>query len=173
MKSSRYETPLSADKHNIRSLSTMPPRKTCELIASRDTGTAPLWDRIYRASLWDVVHSYDTALPGWLVLVARRHIVSLDELTEPEAIELGQLIRRVSLALKEVTGCLKTYVVQFAEKAEHPHVHVHVIPRMADLPDNRRGTLIFEYLGVPEEKRVSQAMMNAIAAKVRERLLAM
>lgn len=58
--------------------------KTCELIATRDTGTAPLWDCIYRTPLWDVAHSYNTALPGWLVLVARRHIVSLDELTDPE-----------------------------------------------------------------------------------------
>jgi diadenosine tetraphosphate (Ap4A) HIT family hydrolase len=146
--------------------------KTCELIADRDAGTAPLWDCIYRTPLWDVVHSYDTALPGWLVLVARRHIVSLDELTDVEAVELGRLIQKTSLALKEVTGCIKTYVIQFAERAEHPHVHFHVVPRMADLPDNRRGTGIFEYLGVPEEERVSQDVMNAIAAQVRERLLA-
>jgi len=107
-------------------------------------------------------------LPGWLVLVARRHIESLDELTDPEAVELGRLIRRTSFALKEVTGCIKTYVIQFAEAAEHPHVHFHIIPRMADQPDNRHSTKIFGYLGVPEEERVSQEVMNAIAVKVRE-----
>ena len=146
--------------------------KTCELIANRDAGTAPLWDCIYRTSLWDVVHSYDTALPGWLVLVVRRHITAVAEMTEAEALELGQLIRRTSVALKEVTGCVKTYVIQFAEKAEHPHVHFHIIPRMADQPENRHSTQIFGYLGVLEEERVSQKAMNAIAAKVRERLLA-
>ena len=145
--------------------------KTCELIANRDAGTAPLWDCIYRTPLWDVVHSYNTSLPGWLVLVARRHIESLDELTDPEAVELGRLIRRTSFALKEVTGCIKTYVIQFAEAAEHPHVHFHIIPRMADQPDNRHSTQIFGYLGVSEEERVSQEAMNAIAVKVRERLL--
>lgn len=92
--------------------------KTCELIANRDAGTAPLWDCIYRTLLWDVAHCYDTALPGWLVLVARRHIESLDELTDPEAVELGRLIRRTSAALKEITGCLKTYVIQFAESLD-------------------------------------------------------
>jgi len=142
--------------------------KTCELIANRNAGTAPLWDCIYRTPLWDVAHSYNTALPGWLVLVARRHIESLDELTDPEAVELGRLIRRTSFALKEVTGCIKTYVIQFAEAAEHPHVHFHIIPRMADQPDNRHSTKIFGYLGVPEEERVSQEVMNAIAVKVRE-----
>jgi diadenosine tetraphosphate (Ap4A) HIT family hydrolase len=150
----------------------MKPCKTCELIANRDAGTAPLWDSIYRTPLWDVVHSYDTALPGWLVLVVRRHITAVDELTEAEALELGQLIRRTSVALKEVTGCVKTYVIQFAEKAEHPHVHFHIIPRMVDQPENRHSTQVFGYLGVPEEERVSGEVRNAIAAKVRERLLA-
>jgi diadenosine tetraphosphate (Ap4A) HIT family hydrolase len=146
--------------------------KTCELIARRNEGVAPLWDSIYRTPFWDVAHCYETALPGWLVLVARRHIGSLDELTDPEADELGRLIRNISSALKVVTGCLKTYVLQFAESPEHPHVHFHIIPRMADLPDNRRSNQIFGYLGVPENERVNQEAMDAIALKVRERLLA-
>jgi diadenosine tetraphosphate (Ap4A) HIT family hydrolase len=146
--------------------------KTCELIARRNTGIAPLWDSIHQTPYWDVVHSYDTALPGWLVLVVRRHIIAVDELTDAEAIELGQLIRRTSVALKEVTGCLKTYVIQFAERADHAHVHFHIIPRMVDQPEDRKSTLIFGYLGVAEEKRVSEATMNSIATKVREKLQA-
>ena len=142
--------------------------KTCELIARRDAGIAPLWDCIHRARFWDVVHSYNTALPGWLVLVARRHIEAIDELTDEEAIELGGLLRRVSMALKEITGCLKTYVIQFAEAADHPHVHFHIVPRMADQPEDRRSTKIFGYLGVPEEERVSEETMNEIAAKVQK-----
>lgn len=145
--------------------------RTCELIVRRDANSAPLWDCIYRTPFWDVVHSYDTALSGWLVLVARRHIESLDQLTDPEAIELGQLIHRTSCALKEVTGYVKTYVIQFAENPEHSHVHFHIIPRMADQPENRNSTQIFGYLGVPEEERVSQEVMNTIAVKVRERLI--
>ena len=150
----------------------MKPCRTCELVARRKAGAAPLWDCIYQTAYWDVAHSYDTALPGWLVLVARRHITAIDELTEAEAMELGQLIRRTSLALKEVTGCLKTYVVQFAEQAEHPHVHFHIIPRMRDQPEERHGALIFGYLGVPEEERVREDVMNAIALKVRSILQA-
>ena len=145
----------------------MTPCKTCELIANRDAGIAPLWDCIQRTDYWDVVHSYNTTLPGWLVLVARRHIEAVDELTEAEAAELGLLLQRVSRALKEITGCLKTYVIQFAEAAEHPHVHFHVIPRMANQPEERRGPNIFGYLGVPEEERISEAAMNAIATQVR------
>jgi diadenosine tetraphosphate (Ap4A) HIT family hydrolase len=141
------------------------------MIAARDAGAAPLWDCIHRAQFWDVVHSYNTALPGWLVLVARRHIESIDELSEAEAVELGVLLRRVSIALKDITGCVKTYVVQFAEAAGHPHVHFHVVPRMADQPDERRSTRIFGYLGVPEEERVSEEQMTEIAVQVRRALV--
>ena len=150
----------------------MNPCKTCELIARRDANSAPVWDCIHRTPYWDVVHNYQTSLPGWLVLVARRHIESIDELTEAEASELGTLLRQVSLALKETTGCVKTYVIQFAEAADHPHVHFHVVPRMADQPENRRGPNIFGYSGVPEEERVSAEQMDALAVKIQKFLLA-
>lgn len=144
--------------------------KTCDLIAVRDAGAAPPWDTIYRTPSWDVVHSYNTALPGWLVLVERRHSEAVDELTDDEAAELGLLIKRVSAALRQATGCVKTYVIQFAEAEGHRHVHFHVVPRMADQPEDRQGTKIFGYLGVPEEERVSEARMNDIAAQVRHYL---
>jgi diadenosine tetraphosphate (Ap4A) HIT family hydrolase len=116
------------------------------------------------------VHSYNTALPGWLVIVARRHIEAIHELTTEEAVELGVLIRQVSVALKDVTGCLKTYVIQFAEAAEHPHVHFHIVPRMADQPEDHRSTKVFAYLGVSEAEQVSEEQMNEIAAKIRRLL---
>ena len=146
--------------------------QTCELVARRDAGEAPPWDAIYRSQYWDVVHSYNTSLPGWLVLVARHHIAAIDEMSDEEAVELGRLLRRVSLALKAATGCVKTYVIQFAEAADHPHVHFHVVPRMAGQPEDHRGPYVFRYLGVTEEERVTEARMNELAAQIREILLA-
>jgi diadenosine tetraphosphate (Ap4A) HIT family hydrolase len=150
----------------------MTPCKTCELIARRDAGSASPWDRIYRTVYWDVAHAFDTSLPGWFVLVARRHIESLDELTKTEAIEMGSLIRAISIALKLVMGCAKTYALQLAESADHPHVHYHIIPISADMPNERRSMNIFSSLGVPEAERVSEAEMNEIASKVGEILRA-
>lgn len=145
--------------------------KTCKMLSVRDLGNAPLWDCIYRTNYWDVVHSYNTSLEGWLVLVARRHIEAVAELTFDEAAELGVLLQKVSNALQQVVACKKTYVIQFAEHPEHPHVHFHVIPRMVDQPEDRRSTHIFAYLGVAEEERVSEATMNAISEKIRDALL--
>ncbi|WP_420629021.1 HIT family protein [Candidatus Leptofilum sp.] len=145
--------------------------RSCELIARRDSNNAPLWDNIFRTEYWDVVHHLDTELVGWLVLVTRRHIPSVAELSAAEASELGQLLRTVSLALKQVTGCLKTYVLQFAEHPRHPHVHFHITPRMKAQPDNRRGPQIMAYAGVNEDNRVDEATMNEIGAQVRQFLL--
>lgn len=140
---------------------------TCELIARRDRGEAPLWDAIYRTDHWDLVHAYNTSLPGWLVLVARRHVAAIDELTDEEAAELGRLLRQASVALRQTVGCVKTYVCQFAEQAEHPHVHFHIVPRIADQPEERRGPRVFGYLGASDEERVSEETMNEIGDRIR------
>ncbi|MBX3081316.1 MAG: HIT family protein [Anaerolineae bacterium] len=144
---------------------------TCELIARRDAGNAPLWDSIHRTAYWDVVHSFNTSLLGWLVLVSRRHIAAVDEMTEAEAIELGKLIRQVSIILKNEVGCAKTYVVQFAEAEGHPHVHFHIIPRMPDQADEFRGPRIFQQLGVPDDARVGEVAMNDLAERIRRNLV--
>src|SRR5688500_1692813 len=116
---------------------------TCSLVARRDAGDAPLWDRILRTDHWDVVHAFGTSVEGWLVLVVRRHITAVADLTGAEAVELGSLIKQVSVAVQDVVDCDKTYIVQFAEAAQHPHVHVHVIPRARDLPDEHQGPRVF------------------------------
>jgi diadenosine tetraphosphate (Ap4A) HIT family hydrolase len=144
---------------------------TCDLIKRRDNGEAPVWDSILRTEFWDLVHSYDTSLLGWLVLIARRHVASLSELTDNEAIELGPLIKAVSKALENITGCQKTYVAQFAESRQHPHVHVHVIPRMEDLPEDAMGPAIFRQLGTAPDERVSEAAMEELALAVRSVLI--
>jgi len=146
---------------------------TCELTAQRDRGQAPLWDNIFRTRYWDVVHHMNSSLPGWLVLVARRHIAAIHEMSEAEASELGVLMCDVSLALKQVTGCQKTYILQFAEHPNHPHVHVHIVPRMADQPETHRGPQVMAYVDVPEAERVDEAAMNVIGEQIRQILASM
>ena len=137
---------------------------TCHLTAIRLE--QPLCERIYETEHWHVVHAFNTSLPGWLVVVAMRHVSSFAELTEAEAASFGPFLHRVVGALQEVTGAVKTYTVLFAEKPEHPHVHFHVIPRMAELPDHKKGPRIFDYLGVPETESVPLETRNELAARL-------
>lgn len=144
--------------------------KTCQLVARRDAGEAPAWDAILRTPSWDLVHAYDSALPGWLVLVLRRHAASVAELEPAEAAELGPLTAEVSRALAQVTGCEKTYVMQFAEAPGHPHVHFHLVPRAADMPTDRRGGAAFGYLGGAPSTWVPEVERDALARELRAAL---
>ena len=123
---------------------------------------------IWSTNGWRVAHSFNSALLGWLVVVPRRHIESVHELTESEAGELGELLRLTSSALVQVLDCLKTYVVMFAEAPGFNHVHFHVIPRSPDLDVDLRGSKIFDYLKRPESEWVSLADRDQLALRLRE-----
>lgn len=112
---------------------------------------------------WRVAHAIECALPGWLVLVAARHITRFTDLTTTEAAELGTLSWQVARALQTVTGCEKTYVAAFGEAAGFEHLHVHVVPRSPDLTASERGPAVFSYLRRPETEWVSAETMDAIA----------
>lgn len=119
---------------------------------------------------WRVVHATGVALPGWLVLLPRRHVTTIAELTDAEAAALGSWQVRVSRALHAVTGCAKTYVAQFAEAEGFSHVHFHIVPRRADLADELRGPRVFDLLGATGERAVSDARAEKIAELIRAEL---
>lgn len=146
---------------------------SCQRIHDRNAGKAPLWDEIYRSRFWDVVHAYNSSYLGWLVLVLRRHAEAIDELAADEALELGSLLRQVSLALKQELGCSKTYVMQFSESPDHPHVHFHVVARMPEQAPEDRAYRIFRHLGAPLEQRCGEEQLNQLARGIRARLNAL
>lgn len=121
---------------------------------------------IHEGRYWMVDHAYPTRLPGWLVLVLKRHAEALHDLSAEEMTEMGDLIRRSCLVLRDVTGCEKEYVSLYAEAPHFAHLHVHIIPRAADLTDNLRGPRIFSLLSAedavpPEEVRALSEELRA------------
>jgi diadenosine tetraphosphate (Ap4A) HIT family hydrolase len=122
---------------------------------------------------WRVAHAINTSVPGWLVLLPRRHVTAVHDLTDAEATALGAWQVNLSRALRSVTGCVKTYVVQFAEADGFVHVHFHIVPRMADLPPEQRGPGVFGLLRRPEQERVTadraDQMAHALRAELRGR----
>lgn len=127
----------------------------------------PLRESVWRVPGWRVAHSFNSSLPGWLVVMPTRHVEALDELSVEESLALGDLLRDLTIALKSVTGCRKTYVILLAEAEGFTHLHVHVVPRMDDLPEDRRGSGIFAYL--IEEPLTSQDR-DLIAGRIRSSL---
>jgi diadenosine tetraphosphate (Ap4A) HIT family hydrolase len=141
---------------------------TCRVNA--DVTTLPARDLIGLDDWWRVGHAFGTSLPGWLVLVPRRHVTRIADLTEPEAARLGTWQVRLSRALEAVTGCTKTYIAQFAEAPGYNHVHLHIVPRQADLAENLLGPRIFSLLGKTGDDAVPATEMDALATRLRNQL---
>ncbi|GIJ44928.1 hypothetical protein Val02_18140 [Virgisporangium aliadipatigenens] len=118
---------------------------------------------------WRAAHAIGVALPGWLVLVPRRHVTAIADLTDAEAATLGAWQVRLSRALREVTGCARTYVAQFAEKPGFGHVHFHVVPRPADLPPEHRGPGVFALMRDAVSPQEADALAARLSAALRDR----
>ncbi|MEO5711416.1 MAG: HIT family protein [Nocardioidaceae bacterium] len=130
------------------------------------TTPAPRED-VVRIGHWRVVHAFNSTLPGWLVLLPTRHIESFTDLTPEAADELGGLVRRLGLALAAVTGCVKTYLMQFSEAEGFSHLHLHLVPRLPDQPEELRGPKVFGYLTDDQGAWLPGTELDAVALAVR------
>jgi diadenosine tetraphosphate (Ap4A) HIT family hydrolase len=136
-------------------------------------GSLPPREEIFVDDHWRVAHAFGSRLPGWLVVVPRRHVLALDDLSVEEMSGLGPLLRSLTSALRSVTGCEKTYVVLYAEAEGYAHVHFHVVPRMPGFTREQRGPRSIDaFLGatddaVPDEEmdRIGVAIRDALRAQ--------
>jgi len=130
----------------------------------------PPRERILVQGGWRIALAFNSSLPGWLVLVPTRHVTALHELSVEESEEMGLLARRASIALQQVTGCLKTYLMLFAEAEGFDHLHVHVVPRMPDFSDDVRGPRVFTFLSEDAATWIPEAAQDGLALDLRSAL---
>jgi diadenosine tetraphosphate (Ap4A) HIT family hydrolase len=105
-------------------------------------------------------------MPGWLVVIPRRHVLALDELTLEESAELGPLLSGLTAALRQVVQCEKTYVALFSEAEGFEHLHFHVIPRRPGLDPTFFGPRVFGLLGGDPALHVPDTARDQIAANL-------
>ena len=119
---------------------------------------------------WRVAHAFNSTLPGWLVLLPTRHVASFTELTPEAADELGGLVCRLGTALEAVTGCVKTYLMQFSEAEGFSHLHLHLVPRLPNHPEDARGPHVFAYMTDDQAQWLPATERDTIALSVRAAL---
>ncbi|MCC6866922.1 MAG: HIT family protein [Ignavibacteria bacterium] len=124
---------------------------------------------IYEGKYWLVEHTYPTALKGWVVIVLKRHAESLHELTNEEFLEFGEICSITSKLINELTGCVKEYCISYSEAEHFNHVHFHIIPRAADLPDELKGSKIFTLLKVSECESVPEQEIIDICKSLKDK----
>jgi diadenosine tetraphosphate (Ap4A) HIT family hydrolase len=119
---------------------------------------------------WRVAHAFNSTLPGWLVLLPTRHVTSFAQLSQEAADELGGLVRRLSTALETATGCVKTYLMQFSEAEGFSHLHLHLVPRLPNHPEDARGPRVFAFLSDDQSQWLPTAARDTIALSLRDAL---
>ncbi len=139
----------------------------CFACDQQGTGSLPPRDDVLHTEYWRVAHAFNSTLPGWLVLLPTRHVTSFTELTPDAADELGGLVRRLGAALETVTGCMKTYLMQFSEAEGFSHLHLHLVPRLPDQPEEARGPRVFSYLTDDEGAWLTPTERDCVATSLR------
>lgn len=123
---------------------------------------------VHAGEFWLVEHAYPTRLPGWLVIVLRRHVEALHELRPEEFAEFASVLERTCRVLRRVVGCDREYVACYAEIDHFRHVHFHVVPRAADLPGEYVGTRSFAFLKVSEAEAAPREEIRALCESLRD-----
>jgi diadenosine tetraphosphate (Ap4A) HIT family hydrolase len=135
----------------------------CDGNAALDSGTAASRERVVVTDSWRVI-AHRSALPGWMLVAARTHARSLGEVPGSAAAELGVLLAQGTVALEKEFGAVKSYVMQFSE-GMMGHLHFSLVPRTADLPEDRRGAAVSAYNS--KDTPLDETARDAIAERLR------
>ena len=122
-----------------------------------------------------VRHAEPAGVPGWMLLVARRHVAGPAHFDDREAAAFGPTLRHLERVLEQVTGALRIYTAAMGES--HPHFHAHMVPRYATMPRDAKAWSVFDLqravgagevaIDRAEIARISEAYRQTLAAAPR------
>ena len=103
----------------------------------------PTDDLVFENELWHVRPiSAPSGVPGWMMLVARRHVPGPAHFDAREVASFGPTWCHLQRVLLEVTGALRIYTAAMGESS--PHFHGHLVPRYAQMPKDAKGWAVFD-----------------------------
>ena len=81
------------------------------------------------AHAWVILHE-DWAVPGHAMIVSRRHVQNVSDLSDHEWEHFGATWRRAERALLHATGATRAIAMKLGIAT--PHLHMHIYPVMDD-----------------------------------------
>jgi diadenosine tetraphosphate (Ap4A) HIT family hydrolase len=104
---------------------------------------APPDSILFQNELWHVCAiDPPTGVPGWMMLITRRHVSGPADFDDREAMSFGPTLRHLQRVLLEVTGSLRIYTAAMGESS--PHFHAHMVPRYAAMPKAAKAWGVFD-----------------------------
>jgi len=130
---------------------------------------------LYGDDLWCVRPADPAGVPGWMMMIAQRHVAGPAHFDEREAAAFGFALRHFERVLEQVTGALRIYTVAMGESS--PHFHAHMVPRYATMPRDAKAWSVFDLqravgagelpIDRAEIARISEAYRRALVAAPR------
>ena len=131
----------------------------CETLRN-SSGEAVLFEN----DLWQVrACDAPTAVPGWTLLISRRHVAGPAQFNDLEVASFGPTTRHLHRVLLEVTGALRIYSAAMGESS--PHFHAHLVPRYASMPMGAKAWAVFDLqrAAAAQELEVDELQAKRIA----------
>jgi diadenosine tetraphosphate (Ap4A) HIT family hydrolase len=127
---------------------------------------------LYEDALWHVrAAPSPPGVPGWMMLVSRRHVAGPAHFDDAEARAFGPALRHLERVLEQVTGALRVYTAAMGESS--PHFHAHMVPRTQTMPKDAKGWGVFDLeraakageitVDLEEARRIAVAYARALA----------
>ena len=99
----------------------------CAICTLHETNTPEIIDM---AKFWVIRLNSSSSVQGYRIIEPKRHVENWNELSSDEFVEMGDLIKKVEIELKEKYNAERVYVVTISEQVRH--LHLHLIPRAED-----------------------------------------
>ena len=98
---------------------------------------------VFENDLWHVRPlDAPSGVPGWMILVARRHVPGPAHFDAREIASFGPTWCHLQRVLLDVTGALRIYTAALGESS--PHFHGHLVPRFERMPQDASGWAVFD-----------------------------
>lgn len=122
----------------------MPSRAPCGVCQTLAGGNGPGDPHfVMENALWHVRHAGPPfGVPGWMMLMTRRHVGGPAHFDDAEAASFGPTLRHLQRVLEQTTGALRIYTAAMGES--HPHFHAHMVPRTPAMPKDARAWAVFD-----------------------------
>src|SRR5262252_3503943 len=125
---------------------------------------------LYEDELWVIRHAEPAGVPGWMLLISKRHVAGPAHFDDREAAVFGVALRHFERVLEQVTGALRIYTAAMGES--HPNFHAHMVPRYAVMPRDAKAWSVFDLqravgagevaIDRAEVERISEAYRRAL-----------
>jgi diadenosine tetraphosphate (Ap4A) HIT family hydrolase len=148
-------------------MSSAPPCAVCATLSG-----AGRLEPLYEDALWHVrAAPSPPGVPGWMMMVSRRHVAGPAHFDDAEARTFGSALRHFERVLEQVTGALRIYTAAMGESS--PHFHAHMVPRTPIMPKDAKGWGVFDLeraakageitVDLEEARRIAVAYARALA----------